>query len=194
MVARHIASNVKRITGAKQDNRQFIVECLRSLLGEGIPYRAYRLDIASFYESVDVSKVLESLKSSEGFSGQSASALASFFQELDRLGIEGVPRGLGLSATLAEYFLREFDETVSNLSEVWFFARFVDDIFIITSGKEVQAEFETELQDALPKGLQFNGAKQRIMTFSPFVRGQIGAQHKFSYLGYEFEISLVVRT
>ena len=110
LIARHIAANVKRITGVKQDNRQFIIECLRSLLREGIPFRAYKLDIKSFYESIDATKILQKLRSNEGFSGQSAFSLRSFFQELNSQGIQGLPRGLGLSATLAEYFLKEFDK------------------------------------------------------------------------------------
>jgi hypothetical protein len=193
LVARHIAANVRRITGVKQDNRQFIIECLRSLLEEGISFRAYRLDIKNFYESVDVEQVLESLRSNEGFSGQSALSLRSFFTELTGLGIPGLPRGLGLSATLAEYFLRDFDETVANTNEVWFFARFVDDIFIITSGREDQAQFEGSLKNALPEGLSFNPKKHVVMDFERFNKSQDGVEHEFSYLGYQFEVSRVLR-
>ena len=193
LIARHIAANVKRITGVKQDNRQFIIECLRSLLREGIPFRAYKLDIKSFYESIDATKILQKLRSNEGFSGQSAFSLRSFFQELNSQGIQGLPRGLGLSATLAEYFLKEFDETVSNHPEVWFFVRFVDDIFVITSGRESSQEFETHLEKSLPDGLAFNAKKRSVMDFEKFAKSQTGVEHRFSYLGYEFEVSHVKR-
>ena len=193
LVARHIAANVKRITGVKQDNRQFIVECLRSLLREGTPFRAYKLDIKSFYESVDVTQVLQKLRSNEGFSGQSALSLRSFFSELNSQQIHGLPRGLGLSATLAEYFLNEFDETVSNHPEVRFFVRFVDDIFVITSGRECPQLFEASLNESLPDGLVFNAQKRSVMDFKKFANGQAGVEHRFSYLGYEFEVSHVKR-
>lgn len=193
LVARHIAKNVRRITGVKQDNRHFIIECLRSLLTEGIRFKAYRLDIKNFYESVDVLGVLENLRSNEGFSGQSAFSLQSFFEELKILGIPGLPRGLGLSATLAEYFLKDFDSAVSNHPEVWFFARFVDDIFIITSGREDQMQFEDGLRTALPAGLEFNADKRHVMDFGRFTKGQDGVEHSFSYLGYQFEVSHVRR-
>lgn len=193
LVARHIAANVKRITGVKQDNRQFIIECLRSLLREGIPFRAYKLDIKSFYESVDAAQILQKLRSNEGFSGQSALSLRSFFHELNSQRIHGLPRGLGLSATLAEYFLKDFDETVSNHPEVWFFVRFVDDIFVITSGRECSQHFETHLTDTLPDGLAFNAKKRRVMDFQKFTKNLTGVEHCFSYLGYEFEVSRVKR-
>jgi len=189
LVARHIAANVRRITGVKQDNRQFIVECLRSLLQEGIPFRAYRLDIKNFYESVEGEQVINALRLNEGFSGQSAVALQSFFLELKSQGVPGLPRGLGLSATLAEYFLGNFDETISNANEVWFYVRFVDDIFIITSGKEEKAQFEVGLKGWLPDGLEFNSEKREVMDFKPFRKPQSGVEHVFSYLGYKFEVS-----
>lgn len=193
LVARHIAANVKRITGAKQDNRQFIIQCLRSLLQEGMSFRAYRLDIKSFYESVDGAKVIDDLRLNEGFSGQSALALQSFFSEMKSQGIPGLPRGLGLSAVLAEYFLRDFDDSVSNVDEVWFYVRFVDDIFIITSGNEDKAQFEASLENALPDGLEFNSQKHGVMDFEPFTKSQSGVEHVFSYLGYQFEVSRVQR-
>lgn len=193
LVARHIAANVRRITGVKQDNRQFIIECLRSLLQEGIPFRAYRLDIKNFYESVDGQQVIDSLRLNEGFSGQSALSLQSFFSELKSQGVPGLPRGLGLSATLAEYFLSAFDDRVSNIDEVWFYVRFVDDIFIITSGREDSVQFEEGLRNDLPDGLEFNSAKREVMDFERFNKNQSGVEHVFSYLGYQFEVSRVQR-
>ncbi len=193
LVARHIAANVRRITGVKQDNRQFIIECIHSLLQEGIPFRAYRLDIKAFYESVDGEQVVDALRLNEGFSGQSAFALRSFFLELKNQGVHGLPRGLGLSATLAEYYLRAFDDSVANAAEVWFYVRFVDDIFIITSGKEEQAKFEADLEQKLPGGLNFNSKKRKVMDFEPLEKNQNGVEHAFSYLGYQFEVSRVER-
>lgn len=193
LVTRHIAANVKRITGVKQDNRQFIIECLHSLLREGIPFRAYRLDIKNFYESVDGEQAVDALRLNEGFSGQSAFALQSFFSELKKQGVPGLPRGLGLSATLSEYVLRGFDKNVSNRDEVWFYVRFVDDIFIITSGREDRANFEKGLAADLPHGLEFNSEKHSVMDFEPFNKNQDGVEHTFSYLGYQFEVSRVIR-
>ena len=187
LVLRHVNKNIRYLTGVKQDDRQFIIKCLRSLVSEGTMFRAYKFDIKSFYENVSPHEVVLSLQSDIGFSGQSAAALKSFFVQLDQLGIKGLPRGLGLSATLAEYLLRPFDDVVANANGVWFYARFVDDIFIITDGRENQKSFETLVASALPKGLEFN-SKSDCMDFGAFKKNDTGLENEFDFLGYRFEV------
>ncbi|ATJ91848.1 hypothetical protein HK16_02200 [Acetobacter senegalensis] len=118
LVLRHVSKNIRRITGAKQDNRQFIIECVLTMLREGSSYRVYKFDIKSFYESANIDMILERLKNDEGFSGQSAVALSTFFTIAKAAGVSGLPRGLGLSATLAEYLLRPFDERMADMPHV----------------------------------------------------------------------------
>lgn len=193
LVLRHVSKNIRRITGVKQDNRQFIVECIRTMLREGTPYRVYKFDIKSFYESVNIEQILKHLKNNEGFSGQSASALDTFFKVANATGISGLPRGLGLSATLAEYLLRPFDDGVVGIPHVWFYARFVDDIFIVTSGRENRDEFIQKMKALLPDGLRFN-QKSNFFDFYKFSKSQTGLAHSIDYLGYRFNVSHVTQS
>src|SRR6185437_14507468 len=55
MTLRKIALNILRKSRIRQPDRQSIVANLKSLLTEGVPFRLYRLDIRSFYESLDTS-------------------------------------------------------------------------------------------------------------------------------------------
>lgn len=187
LVLRHVTKNIRHLTGVKQDDRQFIIQCLRSFLAEGTSFRTYRFDIKGFYESSSPDQIVQSLRDDVGFSGQSAAALNSFFEELRRLGIEGLPRGLGLSATLAEYLLRPFDSVMADTKGVWFYARFVDDIFIITDGREDRAEFAAAAAAALPAGLEFN-SKSHSIDFDPYIKNVTGLAHEFEFLGYRFEV------
>ncbi len=57
------------------------------------------------------------------------------FELLDR-NIVGLPRGVPLSATLSEYSMKRFDRFVSTLPEVYYYARYVDDIVIVTGARE----------------------------------------------------------
>lgn len=193
LVLRHVSKNIRRITGAKQDNRQFIVECVRTMLREGTAYRVYKFDIKSFYESANVETILDRLKEDEEFSGQSAIALETFFAVAKAAGINGLPRGLGLSATLAEYLLRPFDDSVAEMPHVWFYARFVDDIFIVTSGREDREEFVRHAEASLPVGLQFN-QKSEVIDFEKFVKNQTGPAHAIDFLGYRFHVSRPARS
>lgn len=193
LVVRHITSNIRRITSVKQDDRQFIVSCMQKMMSEGTAYRVYKFDISSFYESVSSQLILKQLEADMAFSGQSIRVLRSLFVQLDAAGVVGLPRGMSLSATLAEYLLREFDSLMSDASGVWFYARFVDDIVIITDGREDKAEFTKLASDSLPFGLHFNH-KSTSLDFAPFVKGNVAAEEGgFDFLGYHFSVSLAHR-
>lgn len=193
LLLRHVNTNVRRLTSVKQDDRQFIVECISQLLREGVPFSVYKFDISSFYESTNAHQIVERLQSDVGFSGQSVRALASFFDELRNIGVIGLPRGLSISATLSEYLLRSFDIRMSALEGVWFYARFVDDIFLIRDSQCDASGTITYAQKALPDGLTFN-EKTRTCNFGPFAKMKSSdLEHSVDFLGYEFNVSHVYR-
>jgi hypothetical protein len=193
LVIRHITRNIRRVTSVKQDDRAFIVRCIHTLLSEGVSYRVYKFDVASFYESVDVRLILERLSQDIAFSGQSVRSLTSFFSRLGAAGITGLPRGLAVSATLAEYLMRGFDRHVASVPGVWYYARFVDDILIITDNREDPAAFRQLVAAALPQGLQFND-KSKDLPLSPFKKGNAPTpEAAFDFLGYRFEVSHAYR-
>ena len=187
LVVRHIASNIRRLTKVKQDDREFIIKCIQRILQEGVKCRIYKFDIETFYERVKTEQIVEALENDEGFSGQSAAALRSLFVELRKAGVSGLPRGLGVSATLAEYLLRPFDRRISEMDNVWFYARFVDDIFVITSGVELKSDFVSSASSALPPGLSFN-KKSGSLDFDGFLSGESGTAGSFDFLGYRFAV------
>jgi len=51
LVIRKLCKNLKHATLVRQQNRNAIIFSITKLLAEGTPYRIYRLDIRSFYES-----------------------------------------------------------------------------------------------------------------------------------------------
>lgn len=66
----------------------------------------------------------------------------------------------------------------------FFYARFVDDIIIFTTNQDLK---EYDLQDKLPKGLQFNTQKSKTIKFV-FDKNYTSINESFSYLGYQFNI------
>lgn len=193
LLLRHVNANLRRLTAVKQDDRQFIVECISQLLREGVPFRVYKFDISQFYESTNAHQIVEKLQSDVGFSGQSVRALASFFNELRALGITGLPRGLSISATLSEYLLRSFDSRMAGLEGVWFYARFVDDIFLIRNSQINASKTLEDAKEALPPGLTFN-EKSRPFDFKSHAKKKASdLEHSVDFLGYEFNVSHVYR-
>jgi hypothetical protein len=193
LVVRHITSNIRRVTGVQQDDRQFIVTCMQKMLSEGTSFRVYKFDIESFYEHVQLEEIFGKLESDIAFSAQSVRALRSFFDQLSAIGVAGLPRGVSLSATLAEYLLRDFDRLMSRTQGVWFYARFVDDILIITDGREGAENFKQGAARGLPSGLEFN-RKSVSLDFTPYRKtNNAMPEHCFDYLGYRFSVSLAHR-
>lgn len=189
LVVRHITENIRRITGVKQDDRKFIVDCIASLAREGVSFRLYKFDISSFYESVNTGAVCSALENDLSFSGQSARVLRSFMFELDKAGVPGLPRGLAISATLTEYLMRDFDDFVSNTDRVLYYSRFVDDICVITDGSENEIEFKRLLSDSLPNGLSFN-KKSKTYNFTRYNKASGSTiEHSIDYLGYCIHVS-----
>jgi hypothetical protein len=190
LVARQITANVRRVTSVKQDDRQFIVQCIKSLCEEGVPFWVHKYDIRKFYESIPVNDLLGRLRMDIAFSGQSSRVLDTLFAELSGQGIQGLPRGLAISATLSEYLMRDFDNKVSGLPGVWFYARFVDDIFIMTSPRGDASAFDKSVTEVLPNGLVFN-EKSDLIEFAGFQKGnnKPDLEHKFGFLGYSFSVS-----
>lgn len=193
LVTRHVSENIRRVTKVKQGDRQSIVKCVRALVSEGTAFNVLKLDIKSFYESIDPVALVENLRNDAAFSRQSVEVLDTFFKALERQGVRGLPRGLELSATLAEYTMRNFDRTANRLKGVRFFSRYVDDIFIITSPLTQPEELISSAFDILPAGLVFRRTKTKVCQFSSQVSASVTLEHQFSFLGYCIRVTGISR-
>lgn len=103
-----------------------------------------------------------------------------------------MPRGIGLSATLSEFLMRDFDELVRIQPSVFFYARYVDDIIIVTSASENKDVFLADIRNTLPTGLALNSSKFFISNAIPHTREKPRTPGKtvaeFEYLGYRFMV------
>lgn len=187
LVLRLIGRSIQSLTGVRQSNRVQIVTGLKALLSEGVDYRVYRLDLKSFFESVDVSEIVSRLRQDKAFSRQNLNLLERFFLHLSGIGVAGLPRGISLSAVLAEYAMRNFDMEVSSEPHVFYYARFVDDIVIITRGLEVPRKQLKKWAQKLPSGLRFNQSKS---TWDDLVLNKSAPQtfRRIDFLGYQFTV------
>jgi hypothetical protein len=110
------------------------------------------------------------------------------------LGFPGLPRGIALSAVIAELVMRDFDIAASTYPGIYFYSRFVDDIIIITSGLEPQKPFLRAIKKLLPNGLCLNQSKLSVETAENCVipAKQTTSPHPpvltFEFLGYKFII------
>ncbi|OEE74428.1 hypothetical protein A1OQ_09170 [Enterovibrio norvegicus FF-162] len=124
--------NIRRLYKISQSDRGKIIKQTKKLLEEETPKYISRLDITSFYESVDKGILLDSLLKDPLPSLDTKNLILKLLTENQFKDRHGLPRGLSISATLSEYYLRDFDQFVNNLDGVYFYARYVDDIIIFS--------------------------------------------------------------
>jgi hypothetical protein len=190
LVVRKLRSNIHQVTPLARQDRNFVISNLIHLISEGVPYKLYRLDIRSFYESFEIKRVLEQVARVVGLSPLSKKLLVGLFGFYEKAGGRGMPRGMTLSATLSELMMKEFDSTVASQDGVYFYYRYVDDIIIITNSLENERSFLTWIKRKLPKNLQLNEEKKHICKAN-VLPTLAGAKHKifeFVYLGYRFSV------
>lgn len=190
LVARLISKNIRANYYIKQSDRQLIISNAMSIFKEGTPYNLYRLDVKKFYESIDRKVLFYRLMSDGKCSWLTLTLLSQFFKVLDASNVVGIPRGLGISATLSEFYLTEFDSVVKSSPGVFYYARFVDDILVVTSNEIVRSEFEAKLEGSLPEGLDFHKEGKRIFYPVPRVKEDTPSDKifGFDFLGYHIKI------
>lgn len=187
-VIKQIQRNIHRIYGVKQASRHDLVCQLRDMLGSKFPFELVRTDISSFYESIDRKRLLEKLERDQLLSSASKKYIK---QVLDSYGLisgtsTGVPRGVGISAYLAELYLRPVDKTIRAIPGLVLYCRFVDDIVAVfarpPAGKSL-GSFKQLINETLSdNGLALNEEKT-----SEFNLADTNSK-KFEYLGYRFHL------
>lgn len=192
LVVRKLSANFKRLVKPHGRGRSAIVGNLHLLLEEGIPFRVYRLDIKSFYESFDTAEVTSKIDQLAELSPHSKSLVHSLLASHKTMGGSGVPRGLALGAILSDLMMEDFDRNISSDQNVYFYARYVDDIIVITSCREQVRPFTHLIKVALPAGLELNPNKKTIADAANRVAPKAPPIKqillRFDYLGYSFSV------
>lgn len=130
LMVKKVNDNIKRLFKVGQSDRHSIIKQIISLCKDTHPFSVIRIDIKDFYESTSLEGVINYIPSQGLLSRQSSSALKSFKAKMNEMNIEGLPRGICLSSTLSELAIRNFDKKVRKIENIYYYARFVDDIII----------------------------------------------------------------
>ncbi len=184
---KQVQHNIRRLYKVKQSNRHQIVCQLRELLGDRFPKHVVRTDISSFYESIPREKLLEKLKDDPLLTLASKKIIRRILFEYGQItGSDiGLPRGIGISTYLAELYMRDIDNTIRDHPGVLYYARYVDDIFIIfcPPPNTTTREFRKTVVGAFRNmGLKRNRKKTQVFKIVT------GGTYSIEYLGYKFEI------
>jgi hypothetical protein len=138
----------------------------------------FRTDIKSFFDKLPFFEIVERLFSQNLVTKNTYNHLVNIFKETSTRGTNGLPRGLCISSSLSEYALHDFDHKILSSEYCLYYARYVDDIALLTSN-EID-NIESRIEKKLPFDLKLN--KQKT------VYKQIGIDNSIEYLGYFFSL------
>lgn len=186
MLQRLAAKYVRQAKALKQSNRQLIVSNLINVLEEGTPYRVVKMDLRDFYGSLNATHIADKVITDPDISMLTSRVVCNLLSHLG----PGLPRGLELSAVLAEYQMTEFDEKIRSLPGTFFYARFVDDIVIIIDDQKSYDSLVSEVEKSLPVGATLNTKKQKTFDIGRAEKASIvpGTLGQLDYLGYNIKI------
>lgn len=186
LAAKHLQKALKELYEVKQTSRDLIISQVKSIVLDDFPKYLIKSDISSFYESVDHKHLLEQLHSSTKLSVLAKRLITRMIKDYTSLSkaSKGLPRGVGISAYLAEIYLQSIDQELTNSSDLVYYSRYVDDMLLAYAPKSENnvANYLSNLKAALKKkGLEVNSKTEKL----DFLTQQKG---NFEYLGYAFKI------
>lgn len=175
---------IRRIYKVRQSDRNRIISQVKTVLKDSGQYTVMRLDIKQCYESMNFETLIEKLDNDMFLTQSCMNILHSIRNYCRSKGINGLPRGLTISPTLAELYLEPIDKYIKGEEGMIYATRYVDDFFILVD-KAKEIEFIDNLKDKLKnRGLSLNKETDKHY---------IGLSHnaKFDYLGYAISVEPV---
>lgn len=106
IILRRCVKNVSACSKSPFRHRNIIAKELSTYLKEGSEYTVYRLDIKSFFESVDVNTVKQALESLKHLSVHTQNIINTYLSKFAGLYGQGLPRGVEISPILADVILK----------------------------------------------------------------------------------------
>lgn len=187
--------NINHTFKVKQANRHSILANIKTFLNSNIPVYVIRTDISSFYESIPHNRLMPIILGNTLLSHKSKAFIQGVIREYEKIKdttlvpiSQGVPRGIGISSYLSELYMRDIDANLSGRMEVIFYARYVDDIFMILSTLPVGKTLEQYYADMTlffsSYGLmlkQIGDNKCRLIDFT----AENHSEAPINYLGYK---------
>jgi hypothetical protein len=177
---------IRRIYKVRQSDRNRIISQVKTLLKDSGDYAVLRLDIEKCYESMDFEKTIHKLNDDMILAPNCMRLLHSILEYCKTVGINGLPRGLAISPTLAELYLEPIDKFIKQFEGVVYYTRYVDDLFILVD-KNIEQKLLDELKIKLSEiTLSLNNSVEKRYIGS-------SKNANFDYLGYSFKVSPVNR-
>lgn len=181
LILRKCAKNLSKNISVRENDRHQCVREIVSTLKWNSDQQIYRIDLAKYYESIPKKEIINFIEHNTGITNQTKQLSLSVLRKYWRNFGTGLPRGLEISSPIARAILSKMDEDIYNSENCLYYARFVDDILLITSPED-KGELYKLIKRSLPTGVRLNTKKT-----SQYTKSEKGFQ--FEFLGYSFTVS-----
>ncbi|WP_316846505.1 antiviral reverse transcriptase Drt3a [Pedobacter psychrodurus] len=198
---KQLQHNIHRSFSVKQSDRYQIVKQVKKLLQDNFEKYIVRTDIENFYESVPQQTLMQIIDGNQLLSPKSKKLIRNLLYHFNDLSGQlslpiadrkGVPRGVGVSAYLAELYMRVIDERIRQLPGLVFYGRYVDDIIAIFSPlKKLVSNscLENIERIVIDQGLKLKkgvaGTPNKTYEINAF---DSSAENSLEFLGYRFRL------
>lgn len=172
-------SVIKRLYTISHSNRNDILKPLIDIIKDGSDYKLIRADVKDFFGMISRKKIINKIRKDSLLGSLMIHKLNQLDEFLNNNSCLGLPRGLSISSTLSELYLRGLDSSIKSNPNVYYYARYVDDIIIVCldNVEEVSNILKIELKKI---GLSVNDKYKIIDNRS--------VKEEFDYLGVKFNI------
>lgn len=194
--------NLVHLFNVEMVNRHSVMTNLKLLLNTQTPLYIIRTDISGFFESIPQERLLRLIDRNSLLGTRSKGMIKQVFKEYEKIkdkgrvpADQGVPRGIAISSPLSEIYMDRLDKIIRSRREVVFYARYVDDIFIILSSlgdAKSLKDYYQDLVDLFSRyglTLQPDGSAKCKLT-DKFCKDSGGTlSEDFTYLGYHLYLA-----
>ncbi len=185
---KHLQYCLWKLYKVKQSNRSEIVSQLAGIINDNFPKFIYRTDVENFYESIPEAALNHIIQENllSRFNKRLLIQVMDQYYSLSGSRL-GVPRGIGVSAYIAEIYMREFDRRVSKLDDLVFYQRYVDDMIFVFVPRSLcnVSTYEAQIDKIFTDcSLKKNKSKSKAYGLTNLTDKSMS--YKFDFLGYNF--------
>lgn len=179
-VLRKIYQNIEAEYKFTHPNRDAIILQIISLTQVRNPYWVLKLDIKSFFESIDRNRIIKKIEQDSLLSSKTTYLIKKIFANQSFNSYTGLPRGLNISSILSEIYLKDFDSEIKRMQGVFYYARYIDDIIIFCTSKSAR-DCVKELVKKMLEELHLFLNKEKVQEWD------YNSKYSLYYLGYEIK-------
>ncbi|WP_313057293.1 antiviral reverse transcriptase Drt3a [Stutzerimonas nitrititolerans] len=186
LAVKFVQRMLKILYSIRMPSRDILISQIKSIALDGVPKHIIRADVESFYESVQHKELLDRIHQSPELSVPIKRILTRLMKDYIAISgdLNGLPRGIGISAYLSEIYLSSIDAEIRRIDDLFYYGRYVDDMILMYAPQ--QKDLAANYLNTLSKVLHGKGLKLNSKTKEISLTEQNG---RFDYLGYTFDVS-----